>query len=970
MNDDIFERFPDMQPISSPPSLFGIYGIGTSIAGKRDVDEETDTYVKTHCLTLLFIPLIAIGAYRVADAQTGGWYFIGKVPLSKFTKLWNVAFLVAILAVAGGGGWYQYTNTPTYLATAKLADADALAAEGKTGQAAKLYLEVARGKALQSQAKTKFNGLFTTPPADGTEAADLYRVAMNLHREQNSLIPDLFTRGMAYVHEHLISDPKAALGVLEIIAPLATKPDEILSLRIQLLEKLQAADPSDLDVASKLAVVYEAKGKLDLCEKLLVPLEGKLGTRDAAATLGRIYSRKGDFDKAIGLLKPYVDAKLPALRAADSRIKAAYAAVNTRMQTDFDNNQVPGFDYNAYRAASKEVQSAMIDVVFSRMVKEDAGIRDALNDSADTGGVVSAALDLGIARLQRGQKFADPDARKKELEEAEKTLLSIRTFAGQDDDYKLSLGQVYYWLGKSIEGKKEFDELLAVRNRSPEILLTVGMMLREVGVVSEARKMIEEAYNASPEPEKKFRAARSRSVMSLDNDDQILWLSKSDPNDLETQASLAYARAVKATLEGRDGEAITQYQLSISIFERMPVSTGSLNNSALSHLEIARLTSDKAEFAKGVDKLERAIALRPTDSILIHNTANTVLDGAIRDVVGTAIDFQVLKRGGSWDVFAYLHNDRAGKQKSIDAIRQHPGFVKSKSYYEKLLILSPKSNGGYANLQSVYNFTRDTDGMTALAEKLERIDLDLVQEMQSYRDAISGKNDAKTLEDFNKGSSRVRETLEAARAKKGPTYAIAVNAYILMKMGAYALGQIVDADELVKLADEAYALAPSEGASGTQYLALGLRAHIALIKESPEYAAFAKKYHRTLSTYAMNIVLAEGGPLAAKVATNPDVKRYREMTVASANAHPDEMSVGTWAVLKDSHPAIAAKAAERVKSDSLELANHTIARKFSPLLATAAIQTAWRLRIAGKDAEARALLEKLNADGIPVPVGK
>ena len=74
MNDDIFERFPDMQPISSPPSLFGIYGIGTSIAGKRDVDEQTVTYVKTHCLTLLFIPLIAIGAYRVADAQTEGWY--------------------------------------------------------------------------------------------------------------------------------------------------------------------------------------------------------------------------------------------------------------------------------------------------------------------------------------------------------------------------------------------------------------------------------------------------------------------------------------------------------------------------------------------------------------------------------------------------------------------------------------------------------------------------------------------------------------------------------------------------------------------------------------------------------------------------------------------------------------------------------------------------------------------------------
>ncbi len=970
MNDDIFERFPEMQPISSPPSLFGIYGIGTSIAGNRDADEATGTYVKTHCLTLLFIPLIAIGAYRVADAQTGGWYFIGKVALSKFAKFWNIGFLVAILALAGGVGWHQYTHTPTYLATAKLADADALAAEGKAGQAATMYLEVARGKALQSQAKTKFNGLFTTPPTDGAEATELYRVAMSLHREQSSLIPDLFNRGMAYANERLATDPKAALGVLEIIAPLATKPDEILSLRLQLLEKLQVADPSDLDVASKLAVVYEAKGKLDLCEKLLVPLEAKLGTRDAAATLGRIYSRKGDYDKAINLLQPYVDVKLPALRAADTRIKMAYAAVNERLKSDFEKNQVPGFDYNAYDAASKEVQGAMIDTVFSKMLKEDAGVRDAQNESADTAGVVSAAFDLGMARLQRSQKLADPEARKKDLEEAEKTLLSIKTFAGQDDDYKLTLGQVYYWLGKSVEGKKEFEELLAVRNRSPEILMTVGMVLREVGVVSEARKMLEEAYNSASVPEKKFNAARMRSVMSLDNDDQILWLTKSGPNDLETQASLAYARAVKAMLEGRDGEAVTQYQQSISIYERLPVTTSTLNNAALSHMNVARLTSDKVEFAKGVDKLERAIALKPTDSILIGNTSHTLLDGAIRDVVGTAVDFKLLKRGGSWDILSYLIGDVAGRQKFIAAIQQHPSFVKSKTYDEKLLILSPKRHDGYSNLQQIYNFTRDVDGMKALAAKLESIDLDLVQEMQNYRDVISGKKDEKWIEDLKMGLPRAKTIVDSARAVKGATFAIAVGSYVQSKVSGQTVGLPIDADELVKLADEAYALAPSDGARNTQNLALLVRAHITLERELPEFAAMAKKYRRTLASYLISIILADGGPLAAKVSANPDVKRYRAHILEFTKTYPNELGSGVWSALKETHPDLAAIAAKRMLSDPYDIADHAIDRKLTPLLASEAYQTAWRLRIAGKDAEARALLEKLNADGIPVPVGK
>ena len=77
-----------------------------------------------------------------------------------------------------------------------------------------------------------------------------------------------------------------------------------------------------------------------------------------------------------------------------------------------------------------------------------------------------------------------------------------------------------------------------------------------------------------------------------------------------------------------------------------------------------------------------------------------------------------------------------------------------------------------------------------------------------------------------------------------------------------------DADELVKVADEAYAIAPSDGARATQNVALLMRAHITFERESPEFAALAKKYRRTLASYLISIVLVEGGPLAAK-ALNP-----------------------------------------------------------------------------------------------------
>ena len=57
-----------MTPIAEAPSLRTINGIGTTAYGSRDRDPETKTYVKTVWLTILFLPIVPLGAYRVAGA--------------------------------------------------------------------------------------------------------------------------------------------------------------------------------------------------------------------------------------------------------------------------------------------------------------------------------------------------------------------------------------------------------------------------------------------------------------------------------------------------------------------------------------------------------------------------------------------------------------------------------------------------------------------------------------------------------------------------------------------------------------------------------------------------------------------------------------------------------------------------------------------------------------------------------------
>ena len=72
---DLQELFPDMRPIQKAPSIGGVNGFGTALYGSRDKCDKTGTEVKTLWLSALYIPLLSIASYRVANAPGGGWYF-------------------------------------------------------------------------------------------------------------------------------------------------------------------------------------------------------------------------------------------------------------------------------------------------------------------------------------------------------------------------------------------------------------------------------------------------------------------------------------------------------------------------------------------------------------------------------------------------------------------------------------------------------------------------------------------------------------------------------------------------------------------------------------------------------------------------------------------------------------------------------------------------------------------------------
>src|SRR5690349_13704683 len=112
-------EFPNMTPIKKAPTMMRINGCGTAVYGSRDVHGASGAYVTTLCVTILYVPILMLRAYRVARAPQG-WYFLGKEPLSLLAKTFNISVIVGVLGIVGAVWWNSYTSSPEYQAAQKM----------------------------------------------------------------------------------------------------------------------------------------------------------------------------------------------------------------------------------------------------------------------------------------------------------------------------------------------------------------------------------------------------------------------------------------------------------------------------------------------------------------------------------------------------------------------------------------------------------------------------------------------------------------------------------------------------------------------------------------------------------------------------------------------------------------------------------------------------------------------------------
>jgi hypothetical protein len=968
------QKFPLMTPVNSTPAMFRLNGCGVALYGSRDHDEETGSYVATWCLALIFVPVLCLRAYRVARSPKGGWYFLGREPLSTFAKGWNLAVIAAILATAGGIQWNAYTSTPAYKARRQMAAAGKLADDGHIAQAAKIYQKLAVARGDQSrEATSAVQSLLDHQCNDAklSESANVYAAAAQVARRGTGLAPsDVLANGLKLVTQKGDSDPLAGVALLNVIRPLTRDPRTVDEQRLPLLKKWVAADPSNVDAVVPLAAALEQRGDLDDAKKLLLPLKDKLTDGDGARVLGTILARQGDLDGAYALLWPYAKDRLDRLHAAESAFESAEKRLWDREIRTLKENKGPADFYEKYQNAHKDRQQAIVQEYVNEKIRNDPEFTSSQEALEREAGVVPVALDLGIVMLQRGQAQQDPEKRKAQLESAEKVFLAIGGIAGETDAYRLSLGKVYYWLGKQEEGRTLFDEFLKSKNRDFASLMEVATKLRELGSEPQARTLVEEAYGKTSEPQERHSAAHLRSLLATSIDDEISWLSRCDTASPAIKAGLAKLMGQKAFNEGRDEEAVTQFRSAIEVYGAMPRSATTLNDSALAYYAIFAATGDKQSFERCADSFQQAVDLSPGDPILLFNAGITLLDGALSDVIGKDIDLHALHATGSTELLRYLYNDQAGRKAVAGRVGSSPALARAMSFIDKTTVLSPKSIRAYETAYEIRRFTQDMPALQALDKRIRAADIDASDEVREIKEFISGAKDQESRTAFASAVKRGEDRMSAARAAGGITPAVALSRQVghVLRLDLY--GQPADIARTLATARQAYDAAPSSGTFGSLVATHVAAAEKDLRAADPAFDGYCKKYERSLgSSLLMAVVAGEPGPFQQKLLANPHFKEVLSLTRKQTQQFPDSIGLMEWACLKCTDPSEAARAADIIRKSDRMLLENSIETLLHPVRPGEALEAYWLMQIHNRPDEGRAAIKRVTDQGIPMPIG-
>ena len=375
--------FPNLTPGTSAPAMFRLNGCGLALYGSRDRHEESNTYVSTYCISLVFIPIIALKAYRISDAPNGGWYFLGTEPLSTFAKTWNALLASFIMAVIAAGVYDAHTSSPEYRAKVNMAEAIELREEGKLEKAAEQYKLVFISSAPQK--KEGLEGLkelvqMGLKKGDALLAAKLFRIQVSAEKYRyigTQRRKELWAEAVAYLDGTIGNDLEATRHLLKTVKDIAPLPKDFEEQQLKLLERTVQNSPNSIAAVTELTTILDKKGQTERCIRLLEPLANKLGITDGARILGTYYLNQGNEEKALPIIEPYVTAMAKEVSKTNQKYSDMFKVAFDQKKRWLTTGRAYGFDYKKYKSSDKKTKAALVNKYMFTSIANDSVLKKA-----------------------------------------------------------------------------------------------------------------------------------------------------------------------------------------------------------------------------------------------------------------------------------------------------------------------------------------------------------------------------------------------------------------------------------------------------------------------------------------------------------------------------------------------------------------------------------------------------------------
>ena len=790
---------------------------------------------------------------------------------------------------------------------------------------------------------------------------------MKTSRPNVVIIPELPKQFDGLIEKHKVDQPLLSLNILDLVSKIKGIENSEVRRR-NLFEYIFKNNKQNADVSIRFALLLEKEKNLKRCKEILLPFESEIKGSEGARILGEIFINEGSYEQAYQFFSPYIKSKLKRIK----EVHEYYYSIADKVRQDglnFLNRNPNSPEYKRIEKLNKEDQANAVEAYLDNFSRGNREIKKALVELEKISKIVPTALDLGMLQLQRARETSSKEDRKRELKAAEEVFLSISNFMGDNANYKLSLGEVYYWLDKSDKGATLFEEVLTGSKRDYVTLLTVSQSYRGVGEVIKARKLAEEAFQKAKTAVEKDDAIVFRSVLHIDTDDQMVWLKKSSSKRSDIEMRLNSALGSKALEDGENDLAATYIQKTIATHESLPEDKQSFNNLALEYSSLFHATGELKHFKRSYQLIKRALNLNPKNTVVMSNTISSLLSYAQLNLINERIKFSEVGITSPDSLMGHMYKTKKERDRFVEKINMSPEYIEAKQLSKKILLLAPKSVNSYTTAYSVYTLTHDAENINKLEELLEGANLDLTDLENVYIKTYKGDNTEEKYKSTQNLLIKCKELLLKAKASNHKlNQSILLSRLSGLNMLAEKYKPSNRSNEIVSLAKEAYSFNQSSSSRNNLCNALACRAIYDLGISNPEISELKKITRYSLDNDTLIIfLLSQNKNNYTLLMNNKDIVEFISLKEAIEIDFPSSCDVNYWAINRFNEKQKVNEIVKRVMQYELGLNMMSIWGKITPMNAEVVINNYLiALMNEGQD-KADYILAQAEMKNIPLP---